>query len=177
VNNRENVERLVSRFLDGECSPEERRQLEEFLKHDHTNEALFDEYASLDREFSTAMKTALGRAPLRVRRDRGLLNRGLRSVAMVAAALAAVFLWRTPPQPAGRNEAAAGMTASTWFIESPALPGDGFSTDSARYDRPVIRQDRSDREWIVVPAARAGEFMVIEVKRVRTRQIPIQDDF
>ena len=35
----------------------------------------------------------------------------------------------------------------------------------------------NDREWIIVPGEEPGQFLVIEVNRVRHRSVPVYQDF
>ncbi|MBI5863752.1 MAG: hypothetical protein HZB38_04445 [Planctomycetes bacterium] len=169
-----NLERLVSRYLDDECSVEERRQLRQLLRKDAEAEAFFEETAALDREIGRAMRHALGR-PVVLRRQSPRWIQIGRAIALGAAAcLAWVFLNPGGSATSQRPEQGRPMRAS-WFAPPPA-PADTMS-DTRGYDRPQVRLDNTESRWIVVPGERPGEFLVVEVKRVKTRTIPVQGDF
>ena len=61
MNESAELERLISRFLDDECSADERRVLHRTLRDDPAAAALYEEYTALDREIGHAMRSALGR--------------------------------------------------------------------------------------------------------------------
>jgi hypothetical protein len=42
---------------------------------------------------------------------------------------------------------------------------------------PHVRRQNLRRDWILIPAERPGEFMVVEVNRVTTRMRAIHSDF
>jgi hypothetical protein len=175
----DNLERLVSRYLDQECTDEERRELQAMLRRDADAASFFDEYADLERETNFALKRALGRAPVR-RRVAPSWIRMRRTAALGLAAAVAAFVWYSPslrPDLHGTSGKHGPKTRSaSWFAPPPAA-GDVLVDESARYERPEVRLDKDERNWIVVPGENPGEYMVVEVKRVRTRTIPLQSDF
>lgn len=179
---RNDFERLVSRYLDEECSPEERRQLESLLHRDRDAEAFFEETAALDREIGRLMRQSLGRSVV-VRRPAARWRRAMRYSALAVAACAGLLLspqgwWSIfgPPAADEPGESGRQPARASWFAPPPA-GGDIYGPDARPFERAQVRVDKSDREWIVVPSERPGEFLVVEVKRVKTRTIPVQEDF
>ena len=122
------LERLISRYLDDECTRLERRELNAKLRRDPQAAALFEEHAALDREVKHALRAALRHTPER----------------------------RRPLPP----------TAGDAFVENPE-----------RFKRPVNWVGKPEAKWIIVPSDRPGEYLVIEVNRVLTRYIHVQQDF
>jgi hypothetical protein len=171
----DNLERLVSRYLDGECSPEERRQLKAMLRKDSAAEDFFEQTAALDREVGRAMRQSLGRT-LVIRRRTPLWVRASRIAVLSAAACLAWLVLRTPDTPpiSGQNGLTQPRRAS-WFAPQP-VAADTLAAQPEP-ERPQVRMDKMDRHWIVVPGDTPGEFLVVEVKRVKTRTVPVQEDF
>lgn len=169
------LERLISRFLDGEARPEERRALNQTLARDPAARALFDETQALDREATVAMRQALGRSRLLIapRRVSGWAG-GLGLAA--AAAIAALFIW----QPGGglsgdaRNTSTAGPS---WGFAPAPPPGDSVAPAIEGYHRPQVKLRDTQRDWLVVPGERPGEFLIIEVNHVRTQGVRIHQDY
>lgn len=174
-----NLERLVSRYLDQECSDEERRELQALVRRDADAASFLDEYVDLDREINYSLRRATGRAPVRRHVVTGWA-RLRRTLALGVAAAIAVFLWYSPAlrQDVSQSPAASGRqaTSASWFAPPPKV-GDVLVDDAVRFERPQVRLEKDDSNWIVVPGERPGEFLVIEVKHVRSRTIPLQDDF
>ena len=61
----ERLEHLISRYLDDECSAEERELLDNLVDHDPKTRALYDEYSELDHAIGVALQTAMDRRPAR----------------------------------------------------------------------------------------------------------------
>lgn len=168
------LERLISRYLDDEASAQDRRALQTMERSDPAVRALVDEYADLDRELGRAMRRAMGRTILLPRRK--LWPRLGELAAVAAAACIAVTVWISAPRattPTGREHTA--QAGSSWFAPAPAEQ-DVLSQPDRTGDRPRLRVRDTDRDWIIIPGKQPGEFMVIEVNRVRTRAIAIQGD-
>ncbi len=175
----ENIERLFSRYLDGECTAAERTRLHGLLRSDPAVRAAFEDYRDLDRALGVALRTALGRqAPvLRLPIRRFRLATGL---TLAAAAVLALFVWLnpwwsrpfTPKPPSGPVQAAA-----TWFAAQPGVEGDAIQPASRGYVRPELRLRDTRRQWIVVPGREPGRYLIIEVDRVRTHAIGVHQDF
>ena len=170
----DNLERLVSRYLDGECTPEERKQLKALLRRDSAAEDFFEETAALDREFGRAMRQSLGR-PLVVRRRTPLWVRVSRIAGLSAAACLVWLVLRIPTQPSQTPSDRPRPQRASWFAPQPTA-ADTLAEQPVS-ERPQVRMDKMDRHWIVVPADTPGEFLVVEVKRVKTRTVPVQEDF
>lgn len=176
--NQDRLEHLITRYLDRECTPGERAELMAAVRSDRGAEALFEEYSALDREFGAALRKALHRrASLRLHRASDWV-RGLRIVGLGVAACVAIFLWKSPPaQRPERAGESRPMLAGSWFAPPPAA-GDSLRNETAAaFNWPRETSQVTQRNWVVVPGEDAGEFLVIEVKRVQTRSTRIQEDF
>jgi hypothetical protein len=171
------LERLISRYLDDEATPAERRQLLALERFNPQVAALIEEYASLDAEVGRALRRAMER-PLLLRVHRTRWARIGQAAALAAAACVAMLVWLIPSRgTAPVNPHAPERAAVPWFDGSPNLPGDTVQGVNRWDVRPQVRLRNTDRDWLIVPGQRPGEFMVIEVNRVRTRAIAIQNDF
>ena len=174
----DNIERLISRYLDDEADAGERRQLTTLVRRDPQAAALFDEQAALDREISIALRKALRRPLARPRRLR-VWPRVFRTVGVAAAACLAAVFWTqpqgAPPAPDGTAHGSFGVGRS-WFAPPPASVDTLVDTPDV-FERPGVHLRAADRNWIVVPGDAPGEFLIVEVKRVRTRTVHVQQDF
>jgi len=168
------IERLISRFLDDECSEAERRTLKTTLRRDPAAALFLDESQDLDREMNYALRAAMGRSPLR-RRAVPLWSRVGRWVGVGIAASVALVLWLSPSASPERG-VGERRHASSWFAPIPN-PGDTFVDEAKEFERPRTYLDGSQREWIVIPSDRRGEFLIVEVKRSNRCTIQIQRDF
>lgn len=173
------LERLISRVLDDEAGPQERKTLRRLERQDPEFAALAEEYAWLDREAGAAMRAALGRAALPApgRKD----PPAWRYAPLAAAACLALMLgWFGPQRQAsptgGVQTAQAGQS---WFL--PTTPARSVSeTDESsltRLDRPYQRHVAVDRDWIIVPGDEPGEFLVLELNKIHKVAVAIQQDF
>lgn len=172
-------ERLVSRYLDEECTAEERKQLEALLHRDRDAEAYLEESAAFDREIGHVMRRSLGRSVV-IRRPGARRRRAMRFTALAIAACLGLLLsppsWLSTLTPHAPPPGSETPRRASWFAPPP-VAGDIYGPDATPFDRPQVRVDKSDREWIVVPADRPGEFLVIEKRRLKTRTILVQEDF
>lgn len=171
------LEHLFSRYIDGECTPEERELLESLTRKDPEVRRMFEDYRRLDQEIGGALRVAMGR-PRRVIPRRDLWIRIGKGLAVAAAASLAVLLWQNPSRPASspaeRN--AKPQRAASWF--APAAPqSDAVEPLPSAYERPELRVRGTQRDWIVIPGNQPGTYFVIEVNRVRTHVIGVHQDF
>ncbi|MBU0616338.1 MAG: hypothetical protein KKI02_01335 [Planctomycetes bacterium] len=171
------LERLISRHLDDECTRREQRELNATLRRHPQAAALFEEHAALDREVKHALRAALRHRPAR-RRPLPLRERTARVVVVAAAACLAVMFWfapqHEPTSPGPPAPTRAGV--QSWFANPPTT-GDTFVENPERFNRPVNWVGRPEAKWIVVPGDQPGEYLVIEVNRVVTRSVHVQQDF
>jgi hypothetical protein len=171
------LERLISRYLDDEATPAERRELEARADADPTVESLLIETAAIDREIGRAMRIAMGRTiPLTARHRKKV--RWIQAIGFAAAAcigLAVLLNPREKPSQPMHRQPAAPARAS-WFAP-PAQQTDMVDQVDPADVRPQLRLRDTDRHWIVIPARQHGQFLLIQVDRLRTRAIRIQDDF
>lgn len=167
------LERLISRFLDDEATVGERRELNARVDADPAARLLFDESVDLDREAGRALRTAMNR-PLHVRVGSPAWVRTWGAVALAAAAGLALMLGISVPGWQGR--AGNGGANQAGFFHNPSW-SDVMKADPARFDRPRVQYRGRQRELILIPSDRPGEFMVIELNRIRIRTTGIQQDF
>jgi hypothetical protein len=174
-----NLERLITRYIDEECSPEERKQLQEMLREDSAAAEFYDDTVGIEREFNVALRSAMGRPPVRRLRP-PVWPRISRLIGFGLAAAAAILVWISPGHrgPSGQSNWRSGdkPAEASWFAPPPAV-GDVLDEDYGRFGRPQVKLEKPERNWIVVPGEKRGEFMVIEIKSSRTRTIPLQEDF
>lgn len=174
----EELERLISRHLDGECTPAEAEYFRDLLANDRAVRARYHAARELDVLLRAAMRSALVRRPARGTRAAGLQSRWVRTAALAAAAGLAALVWLHPSQrsqPGGRRTAEAG-SVSSWFTPAPATP-DIVEPVPVSYERPALRVRGTERNWIIVPGRDAGRYLVIEVDHVRTHVISVHRDF
>jgi len=169
------LERLISRCLDDECTPAERRALNAQLRRDASAAALFEEHSALDREVKQALSRGL-RRPVAGRRVRSLRERVARICVVAAAACLALLFWIEPDRQTSSQHAGMAPQSPSWFASPPTM-GDTLIEQPVRFDRPQIRVGKPDVGWILVPSDTPGEFLVIEVNRVLTRTVHVQYDF
>lgn len=176
------LEHLFSREIDGEASAEDRELLAALLKSDARMQALFEEYRSLDRAAGEALRQAAGRRP-RVVTLGGFWRRSGRTLLVAAAAGVAALLWLQPAEQQHRDgragtgpQHAGSVSVPSWFV--PSVPrGDVIEPVPTAYERPELRVRGTERNWLLIPGDRPGEFFVIEANRVRTHVIVVQQDF
>ena len=169
----EQLERLISRILDEEATAGERRELNSRLRHDPQAAALFEEERALDREFKVALHHAMGHAIVK-RHPRPVWERTARNLVLAAAACLTLLFWSTPTR---QTTPADLQTASQSWFQAPSLGTDTLTTDPAALEPAVTPQRDTNADWIVIPSDTPGEFLVIEVNRVKTRMVINQRDF
>lgn len=172
------LEHLFSRYIDGECTPEERELLESLTRENPDVRRMFEDYRRLDQEIGGALRVAMGR-PRRVIPRRSLWTRIGKGLAVAAAASLAVLLWQNPSQPASSDPAdrnSPPQQAASWFAPT-ATPRDAVEPLPTDYERPELRLRGTQRDWIVIPGNQPGTYFVIEVDHVRTHVIGVHQDF
>lgn len=174
----EQLERLISRFLDDEATDDEQRRLRQQLRRNPGAQALFEETAAVDREARLALRRALGRPAAPVARERW---QWIRLGGMAIAACVAAAVWFSAPAwhtggGDGPDQAGALPGSGSWFAPLPTS-GDTVRRDISAYESPHLRVGKMDRKWIVVPGRRRGEYILIEVDRTRAKCIPVRRDF
>jgi hypothetical protein len=166
----EQVERLISRHLDGEASAEQQRELRVALRRSDEARALFEEMSGLDREINAALRDALGAngrtLPVRFRTLRVGWTAGL-----AAAACLALVSWWNPTVMHKLNDNARRGGMSTISV------GDMYGPQAPSYDYPRVKVKDTNRQYLMIPADRPGEYLLIEVNRVQTQAVPLHRDF
>lgn len=175
----DNLEHLISRHLDGECTRAERQLLQELLREDSEARRLYDEYEALDREVGAALRQAVGRSP-RIIPLRGRWRLAGRWALMAAAAGVALLLWWSPRpaehrSPDGRRVERAGIGPALPLGASPAF--DVVEPVPRFFERPQLGVRGIERDWIVIPTDQRNTVVIIQVDRTRTRAVTVQQDF
>ncbi len=170
----ENLERLITRFLDREDSPADRQALNGRVDADPAARALLDDYIAIDNLAGRALRGAMS---ISIHPRKGLPHwfRIGRLASFAAAACLALLIYIAPVRPDeggnGRQPARAGSLFAPvrWPDLTPQQPP-AIST-------PHVRRENVRRDWILIPTDRPGEYMVVEVDRVTTRMRAIHRDF
>ena len=171
-----NLERLISRYLDGECSPEQRRELEDRVERDPAAANLLEEYAALDRQFHTALRETILRPavpqPLR------LWERGARIGILAVAACLAALIWLSPADqsPHRGTQEATIHPHSSWFAVPPGA-GDTLVEPAVSPERSANWVAKPQTDWIVIPTEKSDEFLVIQVDSIEARTLREPQDF
>ncbi|MBK9118755.1 MAG: hypothetical protein IPM18_04020 [Phycisphaerales bacterium] len=171
------LEHLFSRFLDDECTSEERALVRRLIRTDATARALFDEMHALDLAVGTALRTAL-RPALRLHNDRW---RPWRQIGMAAAAcLAFVLLLPPATEPLattpGVRPGTAAATAS-WFVNGNDPVRDWIAPTDPSYERPEVRVRGLRSDWVVIPGEAPDQYFLIEVEHVGLHKLRVHADF
>ncbi len=173
------IERLISRVLDHEASEQDRRRLEAAIRYDARARVLFRQMAVLDDRVGRALHEALERSGPRPAVPSAAGGRGharrwrwVTRLVGVAAAASVVGLLAHVPGKRARAEA----PRASWFEPLPG-PRDSLAEPDAFASIPAVRLRDADRRWVVVPARRPGEYLVVEVARIYERTIPLERDY
>lgn len=169
---REQLERLITRVLDGEASATEVAQLEALRSSDPAARVMYEETARLDALLGTSLRDAIEPSgpqtiPFPRRSDRVMRY----WVGAVAAAIAA-FAW-FQPTPIQSRENPAPLQAG---MHTPHILGDVIEPVPSSYETPELRIRGTEREWILIPADQPGLYWVIEADRERTQVVPLSSD-
>lgn len=163
------LERLISRFLDGEATFGERREMNRRVDTHAPTRALLDDYAALDREAGSALRLVMRRG------GRPALPLGLRIMrfgALAAAACLATMFFTLPGgNPSGKDDAVGASLFARPTLQDP------IAAEKPLMDRPYVRKSDTQRNWIMIPSDRPGEYLLVEVNRTRTRAYGIHADY
>jgi anti-sigma factor RsiW len=173
----QDIERLISRYLDGECTSAERRELEDRTRRDPAAAELLEEYAALDRQFHSALRETLLRPAARPR-PVPLWERGARVGILAVAACLAVLLWFSPSnRTTERGPAKATVHPNSSWFAVPPNAGDALVERSVQPDRPASWVGKPETDWIVIPTEKKGEFLVIQVDSIEASNLREPQDF
>lgn len=177
------LEHLFSRFLDDECSPDERTLVRRVLRTDPVARALFMEMRSIDEAVGGALRavarpqTAAAQAQPHVRHRRPLW----RNVVLAAAACIAMAIWMRPAlHPAGDQAASiqrGTVAPASWFANGQRPAGDWIMPADPSCERPEVRLRGVRSDWVVIPAEDSGTYFLIEVQSVGTHKLGVHADF
>lgn len=169
------LERLLSRYLDHECSAEERELVDTLVARDADARALLDEYRTLDPLVSAALQWELRPSPAAATTS-PWLRWSRRALAVAAAACLAWLSWQpwaahTTPVPG-----TARATHTSWFAPT-SPPADTVQPVPSAYERPEVRLQGTERNWIVIPGDEPGAYFIVQVDRIRTHVLPVHEDY
>jgi hypothetical protein len=169
------LEHLLSRHLDGECTLQEQQLLRALLRREPAVRARLEDYERLDRAVGDALRTTMGRT---ARAHGAHWARVGKSLVVAAAACLAALAWLQPRLSPTRPGASRMQQAGTgsWFAPNPPA-GDSVEPTPPGYERPELRLQGTQRDWIVIPGDKPGTYLVIEVDHVRTHVISVHRDF
>lgn len=177
---RNELERLISRSLDGEITARERARLAAVLDRDPAARRLYETTRRLDLALGAALRDEMPceAAPLRLipslesRRFRPFARWALGAVAAAVAALAWInpFDWRFPHEHGDGRLGAAMLPVRR-------APGDTVAPLPSAYVRPEVQVQGLQRNWILVPSEQPGLILIVEVDRAQTHAIAVQRDF
>jgi hypothetical protein len=68
------------------------------------------------------------------------------------------------------------LAAPSWF-SSPAPAVDVVEAPRPVDERPQVRLQSTNRQWLVIPGRRPGELLLIQADHVKSRAVPVQEDF
>lgn len=174
----EQLERLITRFLDNEITSAEKRALDARLARDPSARSLFEEVCAFDREAGRSMRTAVQGAVVLRPATANRMQRFGRVAAGLAAACIGFFAWMSPREFSGElpGGAASSVARASWFQPLRQM-SEIFSPVKPEYERPSLRLQQTDREWLMIPSDVPGQYYLIEVDRTKTRLVGLHGDF
>lgn len=203
--NTEQLERLITRKLDGEITDVESRILDRELIENADARRLFDDYRSLDLSAHAAVQTFCepARASIPFRRPAGWFNRSIwfKAVPGLLAAAAAVAFFIAPARHIANDApvtVAPGVARPPLDIVAhdprkaydPNLSpleqsnrfADGGNAQLIDYvDRPAIlprnRRQLQTRDWIGIVNEKGDQVYLLEQNHRQTRIVPVKSDF
>lgn len=182
------LERLISRSLDHELSPEESAELEHWLSRDPAAERLYEQMVWVDAQVVEALHSDMAHTELN--HD----GPGIAPVqpvpwwraagVAVAAGIASLF-WMGQPQQVMTPDP--GISTQSSQASMGLFPNDSIwatpAIDSAApVDKEMFGLEHTglhdvDRKWVIMPSEEPGEYLLIEIRRVRTEAYPLHADF
>ena len=182
----EQLERLISRYLDNEATPAERGVLRRTLDQDQAARALYEELSGLDIEVQRALHRVLDRPALHASRA-GWFWRTAQTVGLAAAACLMMMLWTWPADPGrfGRSDSSRAPTQGGVFPHSsapttqwrPEMLDQPVEVAPELLERPYRGRRHTTRNWILIPGEDPGQVYVVEVNQIQTRAVVIHGDF
>jgi hypothetical protein len=181
------LERLMSRVLDGEASECEARALQDAMASNAEIRAEFETLRELDLHARAALQLLAAtdpfRNPIRETSQSGRRPVRVYTLGWSGLALAACLglfawsvgldKWLTPPEDKQDNRARGSL------VQRPRPPvADEFLTDAPPLsDRPQVSLRDTERRWLVVPDKVARNYVLIEVRLERMHAINVFADF
>jgi len=169
------IERLISRWLDGEATAEERRRFKQIVRDDPAARELMRKTVAVDRAVSQAMYRAL-RPQLQPATTKLRIRLAQLGGFGVAAGLL-LALWLVHEQPRNGVRLAGPAQASVSWFAPPTAAADRIAPVEPADERPQVQVRDTQRDWIIVPGCEPGEYLLIAIDRVRTRAVRIERDF
>ncbi|MBK9127090.1 MAG: hypothetical protein IPM13_04745 [Phycisphaerales bacterium] len=175
---REQLEHLITRVLDGEATATERAALHRRLDADPLAKRLFEEHRALDALAGEALRAAAGRSASR-RQLQFIQLPWVRYGLGAVAAAAAILIWLSPQhrlESPAREAAPEHASVANW-LRPGAFTADVVAPLPASFERPQVKVRGSQQDYIVLPADQPGTYWIIEVDREQTHAIRIYRDY
>ncbi len=202
--NTEQLERLITRQLDGEITDAERSMLDRELAENSAARQLFDEYRGLDLRAHAAVQVFCEPAPATIpfRRPQSSTNRSIwmKTIPGLLAIAAAVAFFVAPSRRVANNvPIATGLQAKPQLDivahdplkaydphlspleQSNRIAASGNAQLIDYVDRPAIqprnRRQSQTRDWIGIVNDKGDQVYLLEQNHRRTRIVPVKSDF
>lgn len=173
------LERLISRALDDELTPDEQNAFEARLASDPAAARRYEELADIDALVSDMLRLELAAEPTVVTTAPAAPWWRTFGVAAAACIAALLYYGERPagdaPDDSSGDAAQAGVVAgeSIWAD----VQVDGLTpVDPEVFDRLRAGVQDVDRDWVIIPSDEPGEYLLIEVSRVRTEAYALHAD-
>lgn len=175
----EQFERLVNRALDGELTPHEQEELDHFVKQDPAAARFYEEMSGIDALVGETLRVAIAAEPAEVPIAPSSWWRTFGIAA--AACIAALMYFGEPPAADSQSEPDHGE-AQAGLVNGESIWADAQVDGLTPLDPEVFDRLRAgvqdvDRDWVIIPSDEPGEYLLIEVSRVRTEAYTLHADF
>lgn len=172
------LERLISRKLDNELTADETAELEQRLASDPAAARLYEELAWVDTQVGETLRREMQAEPTMLQSPG---SAWWRTWGVAAAACIAALLWygERPEVPVPEENVAgpvqAGILAGDSIWADAEI--DGLTpVDPEVFDRLRAGVRDVERNWVIIPSDEPGEYLLIEVSRVRTEAYALHAD-
>jgi anti-sigma factor RsiW len=178
----EHLERLITRRLDGELTPEEDAELGQILRARPAARQLLAEHAACDRLAGLALRQSLGAprpcpgVPIRhIGRRREWLSYSL--VAAAAACIAMVMLFRgqwSPPTPADRLAVSHTSPVDGQWLRNASHAGLREPTWTTPIDYPHRQSRLINRNVFGIKDPNTGRYFILEYRQQAVKTVPVR---
>jgi len=177
----ENLERLISRRLDGELNTRQALELERLLRDRPAARRLMDEYARNDHLAGVVLRRSLAAEPAcppvpvrRIGRRYAWLNAAL--VAAIAACMAMVLMWPgpwSPSTPAGPPGARRAEPVNGDWLRNAWQRGTSPPVWDPTPAYPQRQLKLRNRSVLGIRDPETGQYYILERRTQRVRTVPV----